>query len=86
MQVLTSKDGKHWQEVGQVGPMWWPQVFKCASGVYVIGNSDPTDARALVASNDLHVAKMLSADGSRCAINAPSTKNIKIAPKNIKSI
>jgi hypothetical protein len=67
MQVWTSANGQHWEKVGELGPLWWPQVFRCASGVYVIGNEGPIDAVTATQSNDLFVSKMLDQHGARCA-------------------
>jgi hypothetical protein len=67
LQVLTSVDGLSWQLVGTVGPMWWPQVFKCKSGVYVIGNQAPIDSVSSASTNNLFISKMLDSSGASCA-------------------
>ena len=42
------------------------QVFRCASGVYVIGNQGPIDSVSAKFTNDLFVSKMLDDAGTRC--------------------
>ena len=63
MQVMASDDGGlSWQRVGSVGPLWWPQAFRCASGVYVLGTVGPISL-----NNDVIISRMLDLQGERCA-------------------
>jgi hypothetical protein len=59
---MSDDGGTEWRQVGSVGNMMWPQVFSCASGVYVIGVQ-----RFFSPDNNLMVSKMLDSNGSRYA-------------------
>ncbi|MCL5744169.1 MAG: glycoside hydrolase [Acidobacteria bacterium] len=58
--MLASDDnGNTWKPVARLHPMFWPSLFRCASGLYVIG----TDARYHAGSN--HAVISRSGDDGR---------------------
>lgn len=60
-QIWASDDGgSTWNETASVGSMMWPQIFSCASGVYVVGVQ-----RFFSNDNNLVVSKMLDEEGTR---------------------
>ena len=60
MQVFASDDGGiSWRQVGSLGPLWWPQLFRCASGVYVMGTKG-----IISINNGVFISKMLDDAGT----------------------
>ncbi len=44
--LASQDDGKSWVSRSSVSPMFWPSLFQCASGLYVIGVEGHTSGRA----------------------------------------
>lgn len=58
--ILASSDGgKTWQPTARISPMFWPSLFRCASGLYILGVDRPYDS----GPNHLVIAR--SPDGGK---------------------
>jgi hypothetical protein len=57
--TASEDGGKSWRPLGKLRPMFWPSLFRCASGLYVIG----TDRRYHAGPN--HVVISRSTDEGR---------------------
>ncbi|KDD75838.1 hypothetical protein H632_c476p0, partial [Helicosporidium sp. ATCC 50920] len=77
-KVMASDDGGgQWTQVGSISPMFWPQVFRCASGVYVIGTQ-----RHFSKDNNLVISKMEDAAGARWSAPAQLTRGWSVVAAN----
>ncbi|KDD75669.1 hypothetical protein H632_c560p2, partial [Helicosporidium sp. ATCC 50920] len=75
--LASDTNGATWAHVGSVGPMNWPQIFRCASGVYVIGTQ-----RHFSTDNNLVISKMLDAQGSRWSPPVQLTRGWSVVAAN----
>lgn len=73
----SDNEGVSWSQIGTLGPMNWPQVFKCASGVYVIGTQ-----RHFSADNNLVISRMLDAAGAQWSRPAQLTTGWSVVAAN----
>lgn len=55
MKLLYASDdsGKSWSQIAAPGPLQWPQLFSCASGVYILGCQ-----RSFSSDNNLLISRM----------------------------
>jgi hypothetical protein len=59
--IYASDDGgKSWIEIATMGPMNWPQLFACKSGIYIIGTQSHFSK-----DNNLLISKMMDTEGEQ---------------------
>lgn len=79
MKLIYSSDdgGSSWQRAAGVGPMNWPQIFSCASGVYLMGTE-----RHFSKDNNLVISKMLDDKGASWSAPTRLTKTSSVVSAN----
>lgn len=79
MKLIYSSDdgGSSWQRAASVGPMNWPQIFSCASGVYLMGTE-----RHFSKDNNLVISKMLDDKGASWSAPTKLTKTFSVVSAN----
>ena len=76
--VSASDDGGvTWGRVATLGPMQWPQLFSCASGVYAFGSE-----REFSQNNNLVVSRMLDDRGEQWSAPAKVTEGMSVVTVN----
>jgi hypothetical protein len=76
--IYSSNDGgASWQRTALVGPMNWPQLFSCASGVYLLGTE-----RHFSPDNNLVISKMLDEEGKQWSVPTRITHGLSVVSAN----
>jgi hypothetical protein len=61
--MASDDGGRKWAQVATVSPMQTGEIFRCKSGVYIMGVD-----HALDVSSNITIVRMLDDDGTKCVL------------------
>ncbi|KFM26921.1 hypothetical protein F751_4982 [Auxenochlorella protothecoides] len=73
----SDNGGLTWAQVGTIHPMNWPQIFRCKSGVYVVGTE-----RHFSQDNNLIISRMLDDTGATWSAPTKITSGWSVVSAN----